>query len=114
MECPVGIDIDAYHLATVVDAGEPCHRGAGDVDGGEGAAAVPQEAMERAGGVQVLADDPAMVVDVRGLSWSRRRGHRSGSTHRRSNKKLRISFATCVSGDSLAVVADDLAALVDR
>ena len=39
-------------------------RGAGDVDGGEGAAAVPQEAMEHPGGVQVLADDLAAVVDI--------------------------------------------------
>ena len=67
--------IHADDLTTVVDVGGGGPGGAGHVDGGE-PALVPQEAVERAAGVEVLTHHLTAIVDADGLG-SRHRGHRS-------------------------------------
>ena len=73
---------------------------------------VAQEAVERPGGVYVLADDLAMVVDVGGPAWTRRRGHRSVVNSPRVQQKATDRSRLACPG-WLAVVADDLPSIVD-
>jgi hypothetical protein len=61
-----GVAIGAYDLASVVDLDGLGALGAGDVDAGEAAAPVEQEAVVDAVLVPVLADDLAVVVDPHG------------------------------------------------
>src|SRR5262245_7032153 len=104
----LGIDVEAYHLAAVIDAedlGRLGSRVARNIDRGE-RPVVQQEPVAWSYGVDVEAHDPAAVVDVEG-----RRSRGAGDSEGREDTVVQQKAMACSC--SVDVAADDLAAVVD-
>ena len=111
MALSVGIDIEADHLAVIIDIGNPGARGARHIDRREVAVGLTHEAMADAVGVNIIANDPAQVVDAGGAGV-----HGTGDIDHRDDTRVPQKTPgreRVVSVGERAVVTDDLPPIVD-
>ena len=101
----------ADHLAAFVDAPDRRDNCPGDIDRGEGAAAVAQEAMANPFGVHVIPNDLALVVDVVGAGVQGTGDIDQG--HLAPVPEVAARRERVVPGRERAVASDDLPAVVD-